>query len=60
VVTLSQSGRSPDLTAASQAAREAGGITVAVANNADSPLAEVSDFHIDLLAGPERALPASE
>ena len=29
-------------------------------NNPDSPLAEVSEFHIDLLAGPEKALPATK
>lgn len=60
VVTVSQSGGSPDLTTTSQAAREAGAITLAVTNNPESPLAEVSEFHIDLLAGPERALPATK
>lgn len=60
LVTVSQSGGSPDLTASTRAAREAGAITLAVTNNGDSPLAEVSEFHIDLLAGPERALPATK
>ncbi|GAA1515239.1 SIS domain-containing protein [Streptomyces albidochromogenes] len=60
VVTVSQSGGSPDLVASTRAAREAGAITLAVTNNADSPLAAVSEHHIDVLAGPERALPATK
>jgi glucosamine--fructose-6-phosphate aminotransferase (isomerizing) len=60
LITVSQSGGSPDLVASTQAAGEAGAITLAVTNNADSPLAEVAEFHIDLLAGPERALPATK
>ncbi|MDI5966510.1 SIS domain-containing protein [Streptomyces sp. SL13] len=60
VITISQSGGSPDLVASTQAAREAGAITLAVTNNAASPLAAVSEFHIDVLAGPEKALPATK
>ncbi|GGO85608.1 SIS domain-containing protein [Wenjunlia tyrosinilytica] len=60
VVTVSQSGGSPDLVASAKAARRAGAITLAVTNNADSPLAEVSEYHIDVLAGPEKALPATK
>jgi glucosamine--fructose-6-phosphate aminotransferase (isomerizing) len=60
VVTVSQSGGSPDLVASTRAAREAGAITVAVTNNPDSPLAAVSEYHIDIMAGPEKALPATK
>ncbi|WP_050515592.1 SIS domain-containing protein [Streptomyces rimosus] len=60
VITVSQSGGSPDLVASTRAAREAGAITLAVTNNAESALAGVSEFHIDVLAGPERALPATK
>lgn len=60
VITVSQSGGSPDLIASTRVARAAGAITLAVTNNPDSPLAEVSEFHIDLLAGPEKALPATK
>jgi glucosamine--fructose-6-phosphate aminotransferase (isomerizing) len=60
VITVSQSGGSPDLVASTEAAREAGAITLAVTNNPDSPLAAVSEFHIDILAGPEKALPATK
>nr|WSY52245.1 SIS domain-containing protein [Streptomyces sp. NBC_00886] len=60
VITVSQSGGSPDLVASTRAAREAGAITLAVTNNPASPLAEVSEYHLDVLAGPEKALPATK
>lgn len=60
VITISQSGGSPDLVASTEAARAAGALTLAVTNNADSPLAQVSEFHIDVLAGQEKALPATK
>ncbi|WP_405612508.1 SIS domain-containing protein [Streptomyces sp. NBC_01511] len=60
VITVSQSGGSPDLLASTRAARAAGAITLAVTNNPDSALAAVSEFHIDILAGREKALPATK
>ncbi|MFW6693845.1 SIS domain-containing protein [Streptomyces sp. MAR4 CNX-425] len=60
VITVSQSGGSPDLVASTRAARDAGAITLAVTNNPDSPLAGVSEYHIDVQAGPEKALPATK
>ncbi|RPF36147.1 SIS domain-containing protein [Streptomyces sp. TLI_185] len=60
VVTVSQSGGSPDLVASTRAAREAGAITLAVTNNPGSPLAGVSEYHLDIMAGPEKALPATK
>ncbi|MDT0307774.1 SIS domain-containing protein [Streptomyces sp. DSM 44917] len=60
VIAVSQSGGSPDLVASTTAAREAGAITLAVTNNAASPLAAAAEYHIDVLAGPERALPATK
>ncbi len=60
VITVSQSGGSPDLVASAKAARAAGAVTLAVTNNPDSPLAAVSEFHIDILAGREKALPATK
>jgi glucosamine--fructose-6-phosphate aminotransferase (isomerizing) len=60
VITISQSGGSPDLVASTKAAREAGAVTLAVTNNPDSPLAAVSEFSIDIMAGPEKALPATK
>lgn len=60
MITVSQSGGSPDLVASTRAAREAGAITLAVTNNPDSPLAAVSEYHLDIMAGPEKALPATK
>ena len=45
---------------AAELEREAGALTLAVTNNSASPLAEVSEFHIDVLAGEEKALPATK
>jgi glucosamine--fructose-6-phosphate aminotransferase (isomerizing) len=60
VVTVSQSGGSPDLIASARQARADGAYTLAVTNNADSVLARESDAHLDVLAGPELALPATK
>lgn len=60
VVTVSQSGGSPDLIASARQARADGALTLAVTNNADSVLARESDLHLDVLAGPELALPATK
>jgi glucosamine--fructose-6-phosphate aminotransferase (isomerizing) len=60
VVSVSQSGSSTDLVASTKAARRAGAITLAVTNNSGSLLAAAAEFHIDILAGPERALPATK
>ncbi|MEU0280131.1 SIS domain-containing protein [Streptomyces sp. NPDC006195] len=60
VIGVSQWGGSPDLVASTWAAREAGAITLAVTNNPDSALTAVAEFHIDVLAGPEKALPATK
>ncbi|SOD60837.1 glutamine--fructose-6-phosphate transaminase [Streptomyces zhaozhouensis] len=60
VIAVSQSGGSPDLVASTTAAREAGAITLAVTNNPDSPLVAASEYAIDVLAGPEKALPATK
>lgn len=46
--------------ASTRAARESGAITLAVTNNPDLPLAAVSEYHIDIMAGPEKALPATK
>lgn len=59
-ITLSQSGRSPDLLAATRAARESGALTVAFVNVIDSPLAECVDLAIPLHAGPERSVAATK
>ncbi len=60
LVSVSQSGGSPDLVETTRVAREAGALTLAVTNAADSPLAEQAELHLDVLAGPERAVPATK
>lgn len=60
VVAVSQSGGSPDLLEPLRRARAGGAITVAVTNAADSPLARASEYHLDVLAGPERAVAATK
>ncbi len=59
-LVISQSGRSPDILAAAQAAREAGALVVALVNDGASPLAELAEVTIPLLAGPERSVAATK
>jgi glucosamine--fructose-6-phosphate aminotransferase (isomerizing) len=59
-IAVSQSGGSPDLVDSTAAARECGALTVAVTNALGSPLDEASDLHVDVLAGPERAVAATK
>ena len=60
VVALSQSGGSPDLSRSLQAARACGATTMALTNDASSPLADAAELHLDLLAGPEHAVAATK
>ena len=59
-VAVSQSGASPDLLEPLARAREGGAITVAVTNAPDSPLARGAEHHLDILAGPEKAVAATK
>jgi glucosamine--fructose-6-phosphate aminotransferase (isomerizing) len=59
-IAISQSGRSPDLLAATQAAKEAGAFVVALVNDEDSPLAALADTAIPLCAGPELSVAATK
>ena len=60
VVALSQSGGSPDLSRSVEAARACGATTLALTNDAASPLAAAADLHLELLAGPELAVAATK
>jgi N-acetylmuramic acid 6-phosphate etherase len=53
VVGISASGRTPYVLAALDAARRRGAATVAVVNNAGSPLAATADVAVELVTGPE-------
>ena len=59
-LAISQSGRSPDIIMSARAAREAGAFVVAIVNDADSPLAEVAEVTIPILAGRERSVAATK
>jgi len=59
-IAISQSGRSPDLIATTEQARAAGAFTLAIVNNATSPLAALCDEVIDIAAGPERSVAATK
>jgi glutamine---fructose-6-phosphate transaminase (isomerizing) len=60
VVAASQSGRTPEIIRSVQAARAAGGRTVAVTNDGKSPLARAAELTVSLDAGQERAVPATK
>lgn len=59
-LAISQSGKSPDLIASAGAAREAGALVVAIVNEPDTPLAQVAEQTIPMLAGPERSVAATK
>jgi glucosamine--fructose-6-phosphate aminotransferase (isomerizing) len=59
-IVISQSGRSPDLVAATRAAREGGAVTLAIVNEASSPVAEAAELVLPMQAGPERAVAATK
>lgn len=59
-VVVSQSGRSPDLVSATQAARRLGALTLAVVNDESSPAAAESELVLPVGAGPERSVAATK
>ena len=59
-VAISQSGRSPDLLAATEAAAGAGATVVALVNDEASPLAAQADLVLPLHAGPELSVAATK
>jgi glucosamine--fructose-6-phosphate aminotransferase (isomerizing) len=60
LVTVSQSGRSPDLVALQAAARRAGALTIAIVNAEDGPVAREADIVLPLHAGPEISVAATK
>ena len=60
LLAISQSGRSPDLLAAVEAARKAGARVVALVNDAASPMAGLAHVTLPLHAGPERSVAATK
>jgi glucosamine--fructose-6-phosphate aminotransferase (isomerizing) len=59
-IAISQSGKSPDLLAATRNAKESGALTIALCNSADSPLMNLVDVAVPLHAGPETSVAATK
>lgn len=60
MIGVSQSGGSPDLVRSLEVGRAQGALTVAVTNNPGSAFATTAHAHVDVLAGPERAVAATK
>jgi glucosamine--fructose-6-phosphate aminotransferase (isomerizing) len=60
VIGISQSGRSPDVVETVAAARRAGAPTLAIVNDAASPLARAAEWVLPLHAGVERSVAATK
>lgn len=60
VIGISQSGASPDIISVVASARRQGAPTLALTNDAASPLAGEAEFVVDLAAGPELAVAATK
>jgi glutamine---fructose-6-phosphate transaminase (isomerizing) len=59
-IVISQSGRSPDLVAATEQARKSGALTVALVNNPASPVACAAELTLAMEAGPEYSVAATK
>src|SRR4029077_18226583 len=59
-LVISQSGRSPDLVAATESARASGPPTVATAIAVPSPVASAAEFVVPIGAGPEHSVAATK
>ena len=59
-IAISQSGKSPDIVSMARAAKLGGSQLIALTNNKNSPLSEIADCNIDILAGPELSVAATK
>ena len=59
-IVISQSGRSPDLVAATTSARAAGARTIAIVNATSSPVASAAEFVISVEAAAEHSVAATK
>jgi hypothetical protein len=59
-IAISQSGKSPDLLAATRNAKDSGALTVALCNTPASPLMQLVDVAVPLHAGPEPCVAAAK
>jgi glucosamine--fructose-6-phosphate aminotransferase (isomerizing) len=59
-IAISQSGKSPDLLASTQAAKRGGALVIALCNSTESPLAALADHLVPLYAGMETSVAATK
>ncbi|WP_417242976.1 SIS domain-containing protein [Celeribacter sp.] len=59
-LSVSQSGKSPDIVEMARMARDGGALSIAMTNNPDSPLAQAADQTLNLHAGPELSVAATK
>jgi glucosamine--fructose-6-phosphate aminotransferase (isomerizing) len=59
-IAISQSGKSPDIVAMTESARNTGALTFAITNTPDSPLAAAADVTVALAAGEEKSVAATK
>src|SRR5262249_28065583 len=59
-IVISQSGRSPDIVMATEAARSRGALTLALVNDDSSPAAQAAHLVFPIGAGTERAVAATK
>lgn len=59
-LAVSQSGKSPDIVDMARFARAGGALSIALTNDPDSPLPQVSDHTLNLQAGPELSVAATK
>jgi glutamine---fructose-6-phosphate transaminase (isomerizing) len=60
VIGVSQSGQSPDIVSVLEEGRKQNCLTLAITNEAGSPLAKTADFVLDIQAGKEKAVAATK
>jgi len=60
VIGVSQSGKSPDIVSVLEEGKRQGCMTLSITNEAKSPLANTSDFVLDIKAGDEKAVAATK
>ena len=60
VIGISQSGQSPDIVSVLEEGRKQNCLTLAITNEAGSPLAKAADFLLDIQAGKEEAVAATK
>lgn len=59
-LSVSQSGKSPDIVEMARMARSGGALSIAMTNDPHSPLAQVADHALNLHAGPEISVAATK